>query len=61
MVLGPIIGTFVFQSFGIEISIAITGLAFLLSAGALAFLPKIQNTVEEKRTTTLWQEMKSGS
>ena len=40
MVFGPILGTFAFQSFGIEVSIAITGLAFLLSAGALGFLPK---------------------
>src|SRR6478752_4108623 len=40
MVLGPIIGTFIFQSFGIDVSIAVTGTAFLLSAAALAFLPK---------------------
>ena len=41
MVFGPILGTFAFQSFGIEVSIAITGLAFLLSAGALAFFLRI--------------------
>jgi predicted MFS family arabinose efflux permease len=59
MVLGPIIGTFVFQSFGIEISIAVTGMAFLLSAAALAFLPK-DHKMEEATGTTLIQEMKSG-
>ena len=48
MVLGPILGTFTFQSFGIEMSIMITGLAFLLSAGALAFLPKDYKMEEEK-------------
>jgi predicted MFS family arabinose efflux permease len=59
MVLGPIIGTFVFQSFGINISIAITGIAFLLSAGSLAFLPK-DHELEEATGSTLWQEMKDG-
>lgn len=60
MVLGPILGTFAFQSFGINISIAITGTAFILSAVALAFLPPDRKTEEENRTTSLWQEMKSG-
>ncbi|HEY9577416.1 MAG TPA: MFS transporter [Pseudobacillus sp.] len=60
MVLGPIVGTFVFESFGINISIAVTGAAFLLSALALGFLPKDRNVEEENRGTTLLQEMKSG-
>ena len=60
MVFGPILGTFAFQSFGIEVSIAITGLAFLLSAGALGFLPKDYKLGEDTAATTIWQEMKSG-
>ncbi len=60
MVFGPILGTFAFQSFGIEVSIAITGLAFLLSAGVLGFLPKDYRMEEESAGTTIWQEMKSG-
>ncbi|KMY50306.1 MFS transporter [Peribacillus loiseleuriae] len=60
MVLGPVIGTVTFQSFGIEISIMITGIAFLLSAGALTFLPKDYKMEGEERASTLWQEMKSG-
>jgi predicted MFS family arabinose efflux permease len=60
MVFGPILGTFAFQSFGIEVSIAITGLAFLLSAGALGFLPKDYRMEVESAGTTIWQEMKSG-
>ncbi len=40
MILGPILGTFVFQSFGIYISIVVTGVAFLLAAIVLLFLPK---------------------
>ncbi len=60
MVLGPIVGTFVFESFGINVSIAITGIAFLLSAVALGFLPKDRKLEEDNGGTTLWQEMKSG-
>lgn len=60
MVLGPIIGTFVFESFGINVSIAITGIAFFLSAAALAFLPKDSKMERDAVTTTIWQEMKSG-
>lgn len=60
MVLGPIIGTFVFQTFGIDISIAVTGIAFFLSAAALTFLPKDKEIDQEASATTLWQEMKSG-
>ena len=39
MILGPVLGTFVFQQFGIDISIMITGIAFLLSAAALTLIP----------------------
>lgn len=60
MVLGPIIGTFVFESFGINVSIAITGIAFIFSAVVLGFLPKDRKLEEEAGTTTIWQEMKSG-
>lgn len=60
MVFGPILGTFAFQSFGIEISIAVTGTAFLLSAASLAFLPKDRLLEGDNAPTTLWQEMKAG-
>ncbi|WP_254119737.1 MFS transporter [Bacillus sp. FJAT-29790] len=60
MVLGPILGTFAFQSFGIDISIAITGIAFLLSAAALGFLPPDHKMEGENGDTSLLQEMKSG-
>ncbi|MFL7939171.1 MFS transporter (plasmid) [Priestia megaterium] len=60
MVLGPILGTFVFQAFGISLSIAITGTAFLLSALALTFLPSDRKMEEENATTSLLSEMKSG-
>ncbi|WP_432443974.1 MFS transporter [Priestia megaterium] len=60
MVLGPILGTFAFQAFGINLSIAITGTAFLLSAAALTFLPSDRKMEEERGTTSLLSEMKSG-
>ncbi|CAM4028104.1 MFS transporter [Bacillus manliponensis] len=60
MVLGPIIGTFVFQAYGIYTSIIVTGLSFLFAALVLFFLPK---DIEEKRETkkvSLFQEMAGG-
>ncbi|MFX3624494.1 MAG: MFS transporter [Ectobacillus sp.] len=60
MILGPVLGTMAFQTFGIDVSIAITGVAFLLSAAALTFIPKDHMTTKEKPKTTLWEEMKSG-
>ncbi|HDR7773959.1 TPA: MFS transporter [Bacillus paranthracis] len=60
MVLGPILGTFIFHSFGIYISIIITGIAFLLAATVLLFLPKDLENDNEKKEITLLQEMLDG-
>lgn len=60
MVLGPILGTFIFHSFGIYISIIITGIAFLLAAAVLLFLPKDLENDNEKKEITLLQEMLDG-
>ncbi|PGK33971.1 MFS transporter [Bacillus anthracis] len=60
MVLGPILGTFIFHSFGIYISIIITGIAFLLAAAVLLFLPKDCENDNEKKEITLLQEMLDG-
>ncbi|MED1518086.1 MFS transporter, partial [Bacillus paranthracis] len=59
-VLGPILGTFIFHSFGIYISIIITGIAFLLAAAVLLFLPKDLENDNEKKEITLLQEMLDG-
>lgn len=40
MVVGPMIGTFVYQKFGINVSIAVMGVMFFLSALVLTRLPK---------------------
>ncbi|MED4534267.1 MFS transporter [Metabacillus fastidiosus] len=60
MVLGPVLGIFIFQQFGIDVSIAITGVAFLLSAVMLLFIPADKGMNEEKRTTSVLEEMKDG-
>ncbi|EOW9527269.1 MFS transporter [Bacillus cytotoxicus] len=60
MILGPILGTFVFQSFGIYISIVVTGVAFLLAAIVLLFLPKDVEMKAEKKQVSLLQEMADG-
>jgi len=39
LIVGPLLGTFVYQRFGIHTAISVMGVAFLLSAGALTFLP----------------------
>ncbi|MBD1379527.1 MFS transporter [Metabacillus arenae] len=60
MIIGPIIGTFIFQQYGIYLSIALTGIMFLLSAGALLFLPADRAMEEEKEKTTVLQELGQG-
>ncbi|MFJ8353764.1 MFS transporter [Bacillus paramycoides] len=60
MVLGPILGTFIFHGFGIYISIITTGIAFLLAAIVLLFLPKDLENEEGKTEISLLQEMVDG-
>ncbi|MGB8954551.1 MAG: MFS transporter [Tumebacillaceae bacterium] len=58
-IVGPMIGTFAFQSFGINASMAIVGVAFLLSAVTLTSLPKDKQE-ERVQQTSVGQEMKAG-
>ncbi|GFZ83378.1 MFS transporter [Paenibacillus marchantiophytorum] len=62
MILGPIMGTFVYYHFGIEIAVAIMGVCFLLSALMLMFLPADRKVEKgaEPRTTHIWAEMGQG-
>lgn len=57
MIIGPVIGTFVFQQFGINVSIGITGVMFLVSAAALMFLPPDRMDEGEKASTTIKEEL----
>ncbi len=60
MILGPVLGTFVYQHYGIDVAIAIMGVAFLLSAGILFLLPPDLEVEEKAEPTTIIQEMKDG-
>jgi DHA3 family macrolide efflux protein-like MFS transporter len=60
MILGPILGTFVYQHFGIRTAIAVMGIAFLCSAAVLLLLPPDRKLEESNSKTTLVEEMKNG-
>ncbi|WP_160723778.1 MFS transporter [Bacillus sp. USDA818B3_A] len=60
MIIGPVLGTFVYQQYGINAAIAIMGVAFFLSAGILFFLPADYELEKNADDTTLVQEMKAG-
>ncbi|WP_236895364.1 MFS transporter [Clostridium beijerinckii] len=60
MIIGPALGTIVFQKFGIDISISVMGVAFLLSASVLTLLPA-DEIIEKKETTNHFlEELKEG-
>lgn len=60
MVFGPMLGTLVYQRLGIYVAIGVMGVAFLLSAAALCFLPPDHEREERTGPSTLRQEMTSG-
>lgn len=60
MVLGPILGTFVYQRYGIVVAIAIMGVAFLLSALVLVMLPPDTEEETAKERTSIREEMAAG-
>lgn len=60
MILGPVLGTFVYQNYGISTAIGIMGIAFLCSAGILFLLPQDVQVESKAEATTIWQEMKDG-
>jgi DHA3 family macrolide efflux protein-like MFS transporter len=60
MIFGPVVGTFVYQSYGIETAIGIMGVAFLLSAVSLSFLPRDRQDEGEKQKSQLLEDIKAG-
>ncbi|QJD82935.1 MFS transporter [Cohnella herbarum] len=62
MVLGPILGTLVYQQFGIEVSILTTSACFLLSAFSLVFVPSDEKQLKNRETnpSSLFREMADG-
>ncbi|WP_227872270.1 MFS transporter [Paenibacillus albus] len=60
MIAGPSIGTIVFQNFGIHVSIAVMGVASLLSALVLIRIPRdeaVTPSADAKQTTVLTEMM----
>lgn len=60
MIIGPMLGTIIFQKFGIDISISIMGIAFLLSAAVLTLLPADEIIENKENTTHFLEELKEG-
>ncbi|MFC0189363.1 MFS transporter [Fictibacillus aquaticus] len=60
MILGPILGTYVYQQFGIAAAIAVMGAAFILSAAVLMLLPPDEEPAADGKKTSLTEEMKDG-
>jgi DHA3 family macrolide efflux protein-like MFS transporter len=60
MIFGPVVGTFVYQSYGIETAIGLMGVAFLLSAASLAFLPRDRQDEEGKQKPHVLEDIKAG-
>lgn len=60
MVIGPILGTFVYQKYGIYTSIAVMGVMFLLSAAVLMFLPKDIEKEKKEEADNFKKELADG-
>lgn len=60
MIIGPALGTIIFQKFGINISISVMGIAFLLSALVLTMLPADKEIKNENVINDFWGELKEG-
>ncbi|MFL0163755.1 MFS transporter [Candidatus Clostridium helianthi] len=60
MIIGPALGTIVFQKFGIDISISIMGVAFLLSASVLTLLPADEIIEKNETRNHFLEELKEG-
>lgn len=61
MVIGPVIGTFIYQHFGIFTSMSITGILFLISALVLTRIPQDEQSLEiDDQPTHFIQDLKEG-
>lgn len=60
MIIGPMLGTIVFQKFGIDVSISIMGIAFFLSASVLTLLPPDKIVEKKENSNNFLKELKEG-
>ncbi|MET3209957.1 UNVERIFIED_CONTAM: DHA3 family macrolide efflux protein-like MFS transporter [Paenibacillus sp. PvR008] len=61
MVIGPVIGTFIYQHFGIFVSLSVTGVLFFISALVLTRIPQDERELQVGNNPTYFiQELKEG-
>lgn len=60
MVIGPVIGTLVYQAYGINTSIGVMGAMFILSALVLLFLPKDLDKEKTDESSSFKKELADG-
>ncbi|OCT16178.1 MFS transporter [Paenibacillus pectinilyticus] len=60
MVLGPIMGTFIFLHYGVKVSLALTGILFLGSSLVLSFLPKDDAAEAASASTNFMNDLMAG-
>lgn len=58
MIFGPVVGMYVYQTYGIETAIGIMGIAFLLSAASLALLPRDRKETGDVEKARVWEDIK---
>ncbi|WP_134685702.1 MFS transporter [Brevibacillus migulae] len=60
MILGPALGTFIYQTFGIYTSIGVMAVTFLLSALVLFQLPRDEASAMKRTDSHFWSEFADG-
>ncbi|MEW9700806.1 MFS transporter [Paenibacillus sp. SI8] len=60
MVIGPIIGTFVYQQYGIEVSLIVTGVMFVISGLILSLLPRDLEKIKATESRDFKKELADG-
>lgn len=59
-IIGPVIGTFIYNKFGINMAIAATGMCFVFSAAVLTLIPNDKKIPSEKVQDDFWIQLKEG-
>jgi len=60
VVIGPMVGTFIYQQYGLEVALAITAVLFLGAAWILSWLPKDEAEVGKGLKAHFMQDLKEG-
>jgi predicted MFS family arabinose efflux permease len=60
MIFGPMLGTFIYKKYGVNVSIASMGVSFLLSAVVLFFVPQDGKVCKSEIIANFWQELQDG-